>query len=123
MKTSMISFLVALLFCGFVSAVAAQEFSHKGACKADEEKFCKDVKPGQGRIVRCMKAHENELSQGCRALIAEGREKEQEFVRSCKSDETKFCKDVKPGGGRIIHCLKGHQAELSPACKTYFQKK
>jgi hypothetical protein len=123
MKTSMMSLLVALLFCGFVSVGVAQALSQGGACKADEEKFCKDVKQGQGRIVRCMKAHENELSQACKEQIAEEREKEQEFVRSCRADDTKFCKDVKRGGGRIINCLKQHEAELSQACKTYFQKK
>ena len=37
-----------------------------GACKADIEKLCPDVKPGEGRIVACMKAHQDEISEGCK---------------------------------------------------------
>jgi len=36
------------------------------ACKADAEKFCKDVKPGKGRMKKCMKSHKKELSQACK---------------------------------------------------------
>lgn len=33
-----------------------------GVCGEDIAKFCKGVKPGEGRIVQCMKTDENELS-------------------------------------------------------------
>jgi len=37
------------------------------ACKADREKFCKDVKGGDHEAMRkCMHDHENELSEGCK---------------------------------------------------------
>jgi len=35
----------------------------------------------------------------------------------CSADIKKFCADVKPGGGRIIACLKQHEADVSPGCK------
>lgn len=35
----------------------------------------------------------------------------------CKADAQKLCKDAKPGGGRVMACLKEHETELSPACK------
>jgi len=34
----------------------------------------------------------------------------------CVEDIAKFCKDVQPGGGRIVRCLKEHESELSPEC-------
>ena len=37
--------------------------------------------------------------------------------RPCRPDLQKFCSDVQPGGGRIVACLKQHEADLSPACK------
>jgi hypothetical protein len=101
----------------------SEEIHRTGPCKADSEKFCKDVKPGQGRIARCMKAHENELSPACRDKIEGDREKAQEFIKACKPDADKFCKDIKPGHGRIIKCLKQNEAQLSAPCKAYFQKK
>jgi hypothetical protein len=123
MKKSSIVLIVAVLFLLVPLMVQSEERHRTGPCKADFEKFCKDVKPGQGRIVRCMKAHENELSPACRDQIAADREKAQEFIKACKPDADKFCKGIKPGHGRIISCLKSHEAELSAPCKADFQKK
>ena len=39
------------------------------ACRADAEKLCKDVKPGEGRIVECWQQHKSELSSGCASKI------------------------------------------------------
>ena len=36
---------------------------------------------------------------------------------SCKADVDKFCAQVKPGGGRIVQCLKQNEAQLSDSCK------
>jgi hypothetical protein len=36
----------------------------------------------------------------------------------CAADVQKFCASVQPGGGRIMECLKSHEADLSPACKA-----
>ncbi len=41
----------------------------------------------------------------------------------CKADYEKLCGDVKPGGGRIMECLKEHKDELSPECKTFLENK
>lgn len=35
---------------------------------------------------------------------------------SCKEDIARLCPDVKAGGGRILACLKAHQASVSPGC-------
>lgn len=37
----------------------------KGVCAEDVQKFCKDVKPGEGRIAACLKEHEKEISKAC----------------------------------------------------------
>jgi hypothetical protein len=123
MKKSSIALIVAVLFLMVPLMAQSEEIHRRGACKADFEKFCKDVKPGQGRIVKCMKEHEAELSLACIDQIAADREKAQEFIKACKPDADKFCKDIKPGHGRIIKCLKQNEAQLSAPCKAFFQKK
>lgn len=100
---------------------APQAFAEKGACKDDVAKFCKDVQPGEGRIIKCMKEHENELSPGCKANLAEMKEKMKEAREECKDDVARFCNGVKPGGGRIVSCLKEHENELAPQCKARIQ--
>ena len=93
----------------------------RGPCAREIETFCKDVKPGGGRIVNCLKEHESELSEACRERGLEMREKAKEKVReahqACRGDIEQFCKDVQPGGGRIVRCLKENEAQLSVACR------
>jgi hypothetical protein len=65
MKTFRLVLVLAIVFC-FVSSLSyAQEINAKGACNADIEKFCKDVQPGQGRIITYLKQHQAELSADC----------------------------------------------------------
>jgi Cysteine rich repeat len=41
---------------------------------------------------------------------------------ACASDVQKLCAGVPAGGGRILACLKQHQAEVSDGCKQAFAK-
>ena len=41
-----------------------------------------------------------------------------EAMKYCKADVARLCPGVQMGGGRIIACLKSHDAELSPDCKA-----
>ena len=52
----------------------------KEACKADKEKLCKDVEPGDGKILKCFKEHESELSAACKDTMSrsKGRRDRQE---------------------------------------------
>ncbi len=97
-----------------------------GPCATDVKKFCKDVKPGEGRIMQCMQEHSNELSAECKADMNQKKEQHHgeahQKQEACKGDVEKFCKDVQPGGGRIMQCLKQHSSELSPICKNTFNK-
>ena len=35
----------------------------------------------------------------------------------CDEDVKKLCPDIRPGGGRILQCLRGQESNLSPACR------
>jgi hypothetical protein len=40
------------------------------------------------------------------------------IARECKSDMELMCKGLRPGGQRIIRCLKQRVTELSSACSV-----
>ena len=114
--------MVALVICFGSSFCLARMTDPKGPCGADIEKFCKDVQRGGGRIAQCMKQHENDMSQACREQIDADREKAREFINACKPDAEKYCKEIKPGQGRIIRCLRENRDALSARCDAYFKK-
>jgi len=89
----------------------------KNACAEDVAKFCKDVQHGGGRLANCLKAHESELSPACKASRDQVKAKAKEAHEACADDVEKLCKDVKPGEGRIVRCLKDNSDRLSNECR------
>ncbi|MGZ6395209.1 MAG: cysteine rich repeat-containing protein [Pseudobdellovibrionaceae bacterium] len=45
-----------------------------------------------------------------------------EPLKDCEDVYNKYCKEIEPGGGRIIRCLNAHEAELNEACKIAIKK-
>jgi hypothetical protein len=107
--------VVGALCLGLWGAMAAA--AGQAACQEDSAKFCKDVAPGGGRLIRCLKTHESELSAACRESMAAARARVQGAHETCADDVQKFCGGVHPGGGRVIACLKQNENELSPECR------
>ena len=106
--------VISLTLSGSADAIAKNARS----CDGDVAKLCKDVQPGEGRVVKCLQAHAQEVSPACRQEMAGMESKVREFMESCKTEVQKYCQDVKPGEGRIIQCLKGHESQLSAQCKS-----
>lgn len=38
-------------------------------CKDDIHKFCMDVKPGEGKIIKCLRENESQITQECKLSI------------------------------------------------------
>jgi hypothetical protein len=95
-------------------------------CGGDVEKFCKNIKPGAGRISRCLEDHEPQLTPSCRARVEEDRAKVRaviaEFSEACQGDVTQLCPGVAPGGGRLLKCLIRNDYALSHSCLAEINK-
>ncbi len=100
--------------------VRAQELGI-GTCKADAEKLCKDVQPGDGRMARCLKQHEGSVSPACKNAMLQARQKMQALREACRSDAKQYCRGVKPGHGRMLTCLKQNEGKLSEGCRAAMQ--
>jgi len=114
----------------FASTLALQGEPRKNPCKADVEKFCKDVEPGEGRIVKCLQAHRQDLSGACKAVNekagAAKAKKEKaggKFEQACGDDVEKFCSEIESGGGRVMGCLRKNSDKLSASCKALWKGK
>ncbi len=108
------TFAAVLLLVSPQLASAQQGPGH--ACKADREKFCPDMKYGDGKLGACLKEHEAELSPECSAARKEAEEARKNVRMACKADSEKFCADAGKDHGARMKCLQGHASELGQAC-------
>ncbi|MBA4131589.1 MAG: hypothetical protein C0519_09190 [Hyphomicrobium sp.] len=97
----------------------------KAACAPDLKSFCSTVTPGEGRLLLCMMAHEDKMSDACfdgMLTAAEGVDLAVSNVlraaAACDGDIEKLCADVDMGEGRIVQCLIDKKAEISTPCRA-----
>jgi hypothetical protein len=86
------------------------------ACKADRDKFCAGLTPGDGKLQACMKEHAADLSAECNAARQAMAEAWKDVRAKCKADAGKFCGDAGEKRGQLVKCLESHKTELDQAC-------
>ena len=118
MQIIMLSLVLFCVSAGGRAYAAEQELP----CAEEIAKYCKEVKPGGGRILDCLDEHQKDLSVSCKKKLQESKERLMKAQQACTGDMEKFCKDVQPGGGRILKCLREHTQELSPACSQEIER-
>jgi Golgi apparatus protein 1 len=101
----------------------------ENACAADIKKYCKDVTPGEGRMIYCMQAHEDKISPKCTYELGEAATSLQttadvlkDGVIACKAEITGVCGKILPGQGRIAACLITNKSTASKDCADAIQK-
>lgn len=107
--------LTVLIFTFGLSGAYALDSEHP--CKADREKFCSQIEPGDGRVVKCLKEHKDELSPSCKAFKESKKESREQAREACKEDVKKLCDSVEKGEGRKVKCLIEKQSQASSACQ------
>ncbi|PKN08961.1 MAG: hypothetical protein CVU72_02760 [Deltaproteobacteria bacterium HGW-Deltaproteobacteria-7] len=122
---------VLAVLCMLVAFSSNVDAAGKNPCKKDIEKFCKNVKPENNGIMRCLEQHERELTKECRdyevkmeGLKGERREiakGKMRFRQDCKADINKFCKDADLQPGGIGKCIYQHENVVSASCKAWIK--
>jgi hypothetical protein len=96
----------------------------RDGCKKELETYCKDVTPGEGRVLACLYAYEDKLSGGCIYALYDASVQLQRAVvalnylaNECRDDLKEYCASVEAGEGRLLKCLEKHETKVSDRCK------
>ena len=128
-KVFFVIVMFCILFVGEISSAqdGPVETVAKG-CKTELESYCKDVTPGEGRILACLYARSDKLSAGCEFALYEASAQLEHFIATltflaneCEEDLVNYCLDIKPGEGRLLDCLEKNKDKVSSRCKQAFQ--
>ncbi len=115
--------IILLLGAATTERLAAQSIFE--SCETDLKDFCSQVLPGNGRIVACIYAHEDKISESCDAAIEDQASLLDWFFESvryvmdrCADDIQKHCAGTRFGGGRIFTCLVENASSLTDECRA-----
>ena len=93
-------------------------------CKTELEKYCSNVKPGEGRVLACLYAYGDKLSGRCEYALYDAAVQLERAVAAlsyavneCSTDLRKYCGSVAAGEGRLLECLQKNDAQVSNRCK------
>ena len=108
------------------SSVAAQQPLAEQVlegCKTELESWCQTVTPGEGRLLACLYAHEDQLSGQCEYALYDAAIRLDRAISAlnyvagqCRGDIQSLCAEVQAGEGRIIECLNENADKLSQPC-------
>lgn len=86
-------------------------------CSTDYARLCPGVRPGGGRIIACLNAQAEKLSQPCFQALAQRGLAFAAALRLCRSDYERLCRDVPTGMGRVLACLLERFDQVSSNCR------
>jgi hypothetical protein len=129
-------FLIVLLVLSLaLPAFAAEDPLKKGVqgaldtftqgCQQELTTFCKEVTPGEGRIIACLYAFQDKLTPRCEYALYDSVGQLDRMltnlkyaVTECRDDLKSYCADIKPGEGRLLDCLNKNEAKVSVRCNS-----
>jgi len=116
--------------CGLVFLLAMPAFAGDlvqtvaDGCKAELDSYCKDVTPGEGRILACLFAHQDKLSGKCEYALYDAAVQLERavaalayVVNECADDLDNHCSTVEAGDGRLLECIEKNDKKVSARCK------
>ena len=122
----------------------AQQSAIKQACRADYQAHCASIQGGGAAGLACLQQNAAQLSSPCQAAVSAAgggagggasaaamtqppaasaapamspRQQLAVLRGACGADYRRYCRGVRPGGGRAMACLQDHSASLSNVCR------
>ena len=94
-------------------------------CQTELTTYCKDVTPGEGRILACLYAFGDKVSPRCEYALYDSMAQLNRTltnlsyaITECSDDLDAYCADVKVGEGRLLDCLNNNEGKVSSRCVT-----
>ncbi len=119
-----VAIIAVLVFGGAASAEEGLIETVAKGCDKEIKTYCKDVVAGEGRVLACLYAYEDELSGKCEYALYDAAVRLQRAITAlayvaneCEADLHAFCSDIQPGGGRLLDCIEKNDAKVSKRCK------
>jgi hypothetical protein len=103
--------------------LAARAEKLESACASDIKKYCSNVTRGEGRMIYCMEAHEDKITDKCAFELEDAATDMQlsmdnlkDAVKACQAEIKGVCGTTQPGQGRIAGCLLANKSTASASC-------
>jgi Golgi apparatus protein 1 len=109
--------IVSFAFAAAASLAAGYALAQTppAACTPDIQSYCAGVQQGEGRIAKCLRAHDAKVSPACKQAMMRTAELVKEVVGACEDDIHRYCSGAAPGTTK--ECLRQNLRELSFGCK------
>jgi hypothetical protein len=91
-------------------------------CQSDHQKYCPDVDPGKGQLMKCLDDHLPSLTPACQKEMKEFKAKTLKS-NPCFTDLAEWCKDIPSIEEKVQICLLKNENRLSTTCAADFKKK
>jgi len=97
-------------------------------CQIELTTFCKEVLPGEGRLLACLYAFGDKVSPKCEYALYDSMGQLNRTlanfsyaVNECIEDMETLCGDTEVGQGRVLDCLKQNKEKVSKRCSGALQ--
>ena len=112
LSTFLLSLFTLLIITSNAGAVENLIKSVVTGCEKELTSYCREVTPGEGRVLACLYAHNDKISGRCEYALYDAAAQLERFVATlsyvvneCEDDLQKYCGSVQAGEGRLAECL------------------
>lgn len=109
--------IMLLTLIGFMVSALTAQAQVPGPCADTITKYCRDVIPGEGRLMKCLNDHMDAQSIACKDWIAEQQKSLKELNTACYEEISKLCGAGNPDSIRIFQCLNLNYVALKLDCR------